>query len=103
MRAALSVTRNATKAGGLMQNIKRLGDLALSDTGFAFDPYSGSTFTMNATGLSVVQAMKEGLALDAVVERLRERFEVQSADVRRDVEDFTALLRQHGLVTDEEG
>jgi PqqD family protein of HPr-rel-A system len=81
---------------------KRLGDLALSDTGFAFDPYSGATFTLNATGLSVLQAMKEGLAHDAIVARLKARFDAREADVRRDVDDFTAQLRQHGLVTDEE-
>jgi hypothetical protein len=85
-----------------MSNTKRLGDLALSDTGFAFDPYSGSTFTINATGLSVLHAMKDGLAPSAIVDRLRARFDARGADVGRDVDDFTALLRQHGLVTDEE-
>ncbi len=85
-----------------MNDTKRLGDLALSDTGFAFDPYSGSTFTINATGVSVLLAMKDGLAPDAIVERLRATFDARAADVRRDVEDFTALLRQHGLVSDED-
>jgi hypothetical protein len=81
-----------------MRNSKRLGDLALSDTGFAFDPYTGATFTINVTGLCVLQAMKEGLTRDAIGERLSARFDARGADVRRDVEDFVALLAQHGLV-----
>jgi PqqD family protein of HPr-rel-A system len=81
---------------------KRLGDLALSDTGFAFDPYSGATFTLNATGLSVLRALKDGLTQEAIVERLRARFDARGVDVRRDVDDFTAQLREHGLVTEGE-
>jgi Coenzyme PQQ synthesis protein D (PqqD) len=81
-----------------MSNAKRLGDLALSDTGFAFDPCTGATFTVNATGLCVLLAMKEGLLPGAVTERLRARFDALGADVGRDVDDFVALLRQHGIV-----
>jgi len=81
-----------------MSNARRLGDLALSETGFAFDPHTGATFTINATGLCVLGAMKEGLAPGAVAERLRARFDAGGVDVGRDVDDFVALLRQHGLV-----
>ncbi|APR81756.1 Hypothetical protein A7982_07105 [Minicystis rosea] len=81
-----------------MSSMKRLGDLALSETGFAFDPYSGSTFTVNATGLCVLNGLKEGLAPDAIQVRIRERFDARGADVLRDVADFLAALRQHGLI-----
>lgn len=80
----------------------RLGDLALSDTGFAFDPRSGSTFTVNATGHCVLLALKEGLAPAAIAARVCERFDARGADVARDVDDFIAALRQHGLVGHEE-
>jgi hypothetical protein len=83
------------------KSTKRIADLALSDTGFAFDPYSGATFTLNATGVCVLTAMKEGLAPAAVEERLRTRFDACGVDVARDVSDFVALLRQHGIVGEE--
>lgn len=83
-----------------MFNTKRLGDLALSDTGFAFDPFSGATFTVNATGLCVLQALKEGLGAEALRDRVRARFDARGADVGRDVDDFVAALRQHGLLDD---
>jgi hypothetical protein len=81
-----------------MLNTKRLGDLALSDTGFAFDPFSGATFTVNATGLCVLNGLKEGLEPEALRARVRERFDARGADVGRDVDDFVAALRQHGLL-----
>jgi len=84
-----------------MSHVKRLGDLALSDTGFAFDPYSGATFTINATGVCVLAAMKEGLPRPAISARVRERFDARHADVDRDVDDFVALLRQNGILAED--
>ena len=85
-----------------MSSTKRLGDLAVSETGFAFDPYSGSTFTINATGLCVLDGLKEGLAPEAIQVRIRERFDARGADVLRDVADFLSALRQHGLIESDE-
>jgi PqqD family protein of HPr-rel-A system len=79
----------------------RLRDLAMSETGFVFDPYSGSTYTVNATGLVILQALKEGLGREALEERVRERFDAKGRDVERDVDDFVAALRQYGIVTEE--
>jgi len=84
-----------------MSNTQRLADLAMNDTGFAFDPRSGSTFTVNQTGLCVLVALKEGLEKDAIEVRIKERFDARGADVARDVDDFVAALKQHGLVSDE--
>jgi hypothetical protein len=84
-----------------MSQVPRLSDLALSDTGFAFDPYSGSTFTVNATGLCVLVALKEGLGREAIGARVRDRFDARSADVGRDVDDFLAALRQNGIVPED--
>lgn len=81
-----------------MSHAKRLSDLAISDTGFVFDPYTGSTFTVNATGVSVLSAMKEGLEPASVEARIRERFDARGADVARDVDDFVAALKHHGIL-----
>ena len=34
---------------------EKLSDLAISDKGFVFDPYTGSTFSLNATGRGIVR------------------------------------------------
>ena len=85
-----------------MSHVKRLGDLALSETGLVFDPYTGSTFTVNGTGLCVLKAMREGLDDAAVRDRVKERFDARGADIARDVDDFIAALRQHGILPEDE-
>ena len=77
---------------------KQLMDLAVSDTGFVFDPFTGATFTVNQTGLCVLQCLKEGLAKKDIDARLQEQFDVKGAEPRRDIEEFLHLLRQNGIV-----
>ena len=76
----------------------RLNDLALSESGFVFDPYSGGTFTVNRTGMALLLALRDGLPRAAVIDRLRAEFQVDDADLDSDVGEFTRLLVQQGLV-----
>jgi PqqD family protein of HPr-rel-A system len=75
-----------------------LQNLAVSDSGFVFDPMSGATFTLNTSGLVILNALREGLSLDETVARVHERFEDVAADTKDDVLDFVQRLRQHGLL-----
>jgi PqqD family protein of HPr-rel-A system len=80
------------------QTTERLGQLAISPTGFVFDPRSGVTYTINATGRSVIEALRDGADLDELVERLNDSFETDGDDLRRDALEYVRLLREHGLL-----
>jgi PqqD family protein of HPr-rel-A system len=75
-----------------------LADLALSDSGFVFDPYSGGTFTANRTALRILTALREELPRPEIVERLRSEFQVNGADLESDLGEFLRLLVQQGLL-----
>jgi PqqD family protein of HPr-rel-A system len=81
-----------------MSQASNLKNLAISETGFVFDPTSGATFTLNAAGLFVLQALRDGKRLDDVVQDLRESFDSVTVDAKDDVLDFVERLRQHGLL-----
>ena len=77
----------------------RLRQLAVSDSGFVFDPLTGHTFTVNATGLHIIGALKAGRIPEVIAEELAEVFEPEGGEEhRRDVDDFVLRLREHGLV-----
>jgi hypothetical protein len=82
-----------------MSDARTLSDLAISDNGFVFDPVAGATYSVNPTGLCVLQALKEGLGRDAIAHRLTTRFERPAQDPLRDVEEFIGMLRQHDLLS----
>jgi PqqD family protein of HPr-rel-A system len=80
-------------------DVSRLRDLAISDTGFVFDPVTGYTFTVNETALAVLRALKGGQPPDAIATGLEASFEVEPGeDLARDVDEFVARLREQGLV-----
>ena len=81
-----------------MDAIAKLRDLAVSDSGFVFDPYSGSTFSFNRTALEILRAIQAGAGKEQVVARLKELFAVEGEDLDRDIEEMVHLLRRHALV-----
>ena len=74
-----------------------VSELAVSETGFVFDPRTGATFSVNQTGLVVLTALRGQADPGDVAEALRERFEGTPSDVREHVEDFLGALRQLGI------
>jgi len=81
-----------------MSSVQKLKDLAVSDSGFVFDPYTGSTFSVNAAGRLILKGLADGLGREAIVASLEESFEVQGGDLPRDVDEFIHLLRESGLI-----
>ena len=66
--------------------------LALSDSGFVFDPVTGNSFTVNGSGLAILRR-QQGTDLPATVASLCEEFDVEARAAERDVIEFANLLR----------
>jgi len=77
----------------------RLKELAVSESGFVFDPYSGGTFTLNATGQVILKALQEGQAPDSIVTKLRVEFDQVPARIEDDIQDFLRTLQEYGLTS----
>ena len=78
--------------------MQRLRSLALNPDGFAFDPTTGESFTVNATGLAILEGLREGASPTELVRRVTEAFDVSERDATRDVDDFMDHLRALRLV-----
>lgn len=76
----------------------RLKDLAISETGFIFDPMSGATFTVNAAGACIINCLREGRRRPEIIARLRSTFTVEEADLDSDLGEFVRLLVQQGIL-----
>ena len=82
-----------------MDTTQRLKDLAVSDTGFLFDPLSGATFTVNSTGRTILEGLKAGAGRDEIAVLLEQSFQQgDDADLQRDVDEFVHMLRQNDLL-----
>lgn len=77
---------------------KRLRELALSDTGFLFDPITGHMYTLNRTGSAIIQLLRDGIPESDLPSRLSERFDVPAEEAERDCLFFLGSLREHRLI-----
>ena len=73
--------------------MSHLQHLAINKDGFVFDPTTGESFTVNGTGLVILEGMMAGKATEDIVEELIDRFDVTPVEVQRDLLDFIDRLR----------
>jgi len=69
--------------------------LAISESGFVFDPASGHNFTVNETGLMLLRLMQKEQRLDDILKILTTEYDAEPRDIERDILDFVSTLRDN--------
>lgn len=77
-------------------NIK--SDIALSDSGFVFNPASGESYTVNPIGVEIIQFLKDGKSIQEVSELILENYNTDLTTVDKDLNDFIVMLKQYSLI-----
>ncbi|MBF0139381.1 MAG: PqqD family protein [Magnetococcales bacterium] len=72
----------------------RLEHLAVSRTGLVFDPVSGLSFTVNTTGLTILELLQSGVSTEEVAHRLTEIYAVTLESATAAVAGFSQQLAQ---------
>lgn len=76
-------------------------NLAISDSGFVFDPSTGESFTFNPTGLEVFNYLRSEKSLEEITEIMIEKYDVDAHNFERFFLDFKSMLKQYQLLADE--
>lgn len=77
-------------------------NLAISESGFLFNPSTGESFTVNPIGAKIIELMKEGKTEKEITAIIVEQYEVDINTLRKDLHDFTEVLRHHQLLDQHE-
>ncbi len=75
-------------------------NLAISESGFAFNGTTGDTFFLNETALFIIQKLKQNLSQEEILEALINEYNVIQLNAERDLLDFLNQLRIHDLIED---
>lgn len=79
-------------------DIDKLSVLAVSESGFIFDPVTGHSYTANATGLKILELLKTGKSEDEIKSAIMDEFDASDDEVTVDVGDFIENLKKYFLV-----
>ncbi len=81
--------------------IKLKKNIALSESGFIFDPATGDSFSVNGTGLKILEYLKSGFNASEIVTALGENYDADIKLIREDLDDFIDHLKQLKMIFDE--
>ena len=86
---------NTQDSSELLPSPDVLHRLAISESGFVFDPASGHNFTVNETGMKLLRLLQQNTRLDQLLKDLGEEYEGEPREMERDVLEFISTLREN--------
>ncbi len=67
-------------------------NLALSDSGFVFNPSTGDSFSTNPIGLEIIRALKDGSDTNEVKVMIVKKYLIDEVSFEKDLFDFVSTL-----------
>jgi hypothetical protein len=80
--------------------IKR--NIALSDSGFVFDPSTGDSFSTNPIGLEIIKMLKEGKSAEEIKTYIVKTYMTDEPAFEKDYYDFVNMIGKLKLTEGEE-
>lgn len=77
-------------------------NIAVSESGFLFDPNSGESFSLNSSGKEILRLLSDGKPLGDIEKIILDKYEIDSANYNRYMDDFAHTLRRFNLIELEE-
>ena len=81
----------------LLPDPRTLERLAISESGFVFDPVSGHSFTLNETALTILRLLQKDRHVEDLRRQLLEDYAVDETTLDRDLLEFLGSLRDQLL------
>jgi uncharacterized protein YqgV (UPF0045/DUF77 family) len=73
-------------------------NVAISDSGFLFNPVSGESFSVNPVGAEIINMLKEEKSLEQISEKLHSQYNTDETTIEKDLYDYISILKQYNLI-----
>jgi hypothetical protein len=77
-------------------NVKK--DIAISDSGFVFDPTTGESYSVNPIGVEILTLLKEGNSQKEISDFVLQKYEIDSDTFENNYYDFINMLTKFNLI-----
>lgn len=77
-------------------------NIAISDSGFIFNPGTGDSFSTNPVGLEMIRLIQEGKKREDIVLALTNKYHVEPTTAEKDLAEFLMMLQTLQLVQENE-
>lgn len=73
-------------------------NIAISDSGFIFNPSSGDSFSANQIGLEIIQLLKDGKGKIEISDFITNKYVIDAHSFEKDFNDFVQMLFSYQLI-----
>lgn len=77
-------------------------NIAVSETGFVFDPTSGESYSINREGQEIMDLLKKEKNPEQISDIMCEEYKIDPASFEKYFYDFIGMLRQFQLIDEDE-
>jgi len=72
-------------------------DIAISDTGFVFNPVSGESFSLNTIGVEILKLYRENKSKEEIMKTLIKKYNVTEFELEKSISDFEKMIIDYNL------
>jgi len=77
-------------------------NIAISDSGFIFNPSTGDSFSTNKTGIEIIRMLKEGKNKDLIIQSISMEYKIEKLQAEKDFSDFVMMLQNFQMIQSHE-
>ena len=72
-------------------------DIAISDSGFVFNPATGESFSVNPVGKEILNLIRENKTREEIIAIITGSYHTDADTVDKDLQDFYEMLKMYSL------
>ncbi len=73
-------------------------NIAVSESGFIFNPGNGDSFSVNDIGAEIIRLLQENKQINEISAAISSKYEVEKNQMEKDMDDFISLLFSFNLL-----
>ena len=73
-------------------------NIAISESGFIFNPEIGTSYTTNSLGVAILKQLKNKTSQSEIIGSILDNYEIDATTCEKDLEDFLRILNQFNLI-----
>ena len=78
--------------------MKIMKNIAVSETGFLFNPITGESFSVNPLGVQIIKALQTDKQLEEIKADILDIYDTDEATFEKDFYDFIGMLKHNSLL-----
>lgn len=78
-------------------------NVAISESGYVFNPSTGESYTVNPIGIEIFNLLKEEKSFEEISKTVMSKYNTDEATFEKDYNDFIGMMNLHLLIDNNNG